>query len=416
MITQLLTQDGRIAGAIGIHRITGNAAVFKAKAVILATGQCSFRGQHAIVEIQTGDGYALAYEAGATLMNMEFLALDIDPGAFGLEGGSLMGMFGCKLINGENRDFMRDYDPVNGTNAHVRLSTRAMATEVRSGRGPIAMDYSSRFYSLVGRHIWRRKVLPRNSWQRLNEYRLVDVGHDVRQKPEPFYAHSFGIIGAVKAEVDCSTDIPGLFVAGITLAHDPGKIKGIESARAMWSGEKSGGSAHDYITRAPDSELDMNLVEAQRQASLKPLAIDGSKTPSEILTALQKIVFDCNVSLLKDEERLTKALQELMAIKERDLPQMHAAGPHELAKYHETKNMMLCAELFLRASLERRESRESHYREDYPEQDNREWLKWIEWTKGPDGTPSMHFERVPIESYPIRPPEFLTTSSESVMK
>jgi succinate dehydrogenase/fumarate reductase flavoprotein subunit len=405
MITRLLTQDGRIAGAIGVHRITGNAAIFKAKAVIVATGQCSFRGQHAVVEIQTGDGYALAYDAGATLMNMEFLAFDIDPGAFGLEGGSLMGTFGCQLVDGENRDFMRDYDPVNGTNAHVNISTRAMAKEARSGRGPIAMDFSSRFYSLVGRQIWRRKVLPRNSWQRLNEYRLTEVGHDVRKKPEPFYAHAFGIIGAVKADVDCSTDIPGLFVAGITLAHDPGKIKGIESARAMWSGEKSGSSAYDYVTKAPTSDLDMTYAESQRQASLKPLSIEGSKTPAEILTEVQTIIFDCNVSILKDETRLRDALQRLMAIKDNDLPRMYAADPHELVKYHETRNMVLCAELFLRASLERRESRESHYREDYPQRDDRQWLKWIEWTKGADGGPSMSFERVPIESYPIRPPE-----------
>jgi succinate dehydrogenase/fumarate reductase flavoprotein subunit len=416
MITRLLTQDGRIVGAVGVHRVTGNVAIFKAKAIILATGQCSFRGQHAVVEIQTGDGYALAYDAGATLTNMEFLAFDIDPGAFGLEGGSLMGTFGCKLINGENRDFMRDYDPVNGTNAHVRVSTRAMAVEARSGRGPIAMDFSSRFYSSVGRHIWRRKVLPPNSWQRLNEYRLTEIGHDVRKKPEPFYAHAFGIIGAVKADVDCSTDIPGLFVAGVTLAHDPGKIKGIESARAMWSGERSALSAYDYVTNALASDLDMNYAELHRQASSRPLSIKGTRTPTEILNALQTIIFDCNVSILKDEVRLNKALLELLAIKENDLPKMYAANPHELVKYHETKNMMLCAELFLRASIERRESRESHYREDFPERNNGEWLKWIEWTKGADGSPSMSFEKVPIESYPIRPPEVSGAASESVMK
>ncbi len=244
-----------------------------------------------------------------------------------------MGIFGCKLTNGQGRDFMRDYDPDNGTNAAVRVSTRAMAQEVAAGHGPIAMDYSSLFYRLAGRRMWRR-FLPRATWQRLNEFRLVEVGHDVRKKPEPFYALVFGIIGAVKAGVDCSTELPGLFAAGITLSQDPGKIKGCESARAMWSGERSGLSATRYLETAPMLDFDLDRAEEERMRALQPLLVEGDKTPDEILGEIQKVIFDYRVSILKRDERLREALNEVAAIEQRDLPRMRARDPHELVKYY----------------------------------------------------------------------------------
>lgn len=131
MITRLLKQDGKIAGAVGVHRVNGKAAVFKAKAVIISTGQCSFRGQYAVTEIQTGDGYALAYNAGATMTNMEFLSFETVPGVYGEEGACLKGTFGCRLLNSENRDFMWDYNPKDGLGGPARITTRAMAKEVR---------------------------------------------------------------------------------------------------------------------------------------------------------------------------------------------------------------------------------------------------------------------------------------------
>ncbi|MDR2400933.1 MAG: FAD-binding protein [Deferribacteraceae bacterium] len=404
LITQLLKENGRIAGAAGVNRVDGNSVIFKAKAVIIATGQCSFSGQHALMELQTGNGYALAYDAGATLNNMEFLTFDIDPGAYGLEGGSLLGAFGARVLNRKNQDFMWKYDPVNGMDAHVRLSTRSMAREVKEGRGPIFLDRTQFCYSLAGQYFWKG-LLPDGSWQKTNEVRLGELGHDVTKRLDPFYAHSFGIIGAVKANVDCSTEIPGLFVAGITISHDPGKIKGAESARAMWSGERSGETASSYLANAPDVAIDADQARLAMEFAKKPLDISGDLTPSEVLWEIQKAVFPYDVSLLKSEERLKKALNRIYEIKSDAAERMYAKDPHELIKYHETMNMLLCAELFLLASIERKESRECHYREDYPKINHTEWLKWINFSKAADGTPHIAFERVPIENYPLKPNE-----------
>jgi succinate dehydrogenase/fumarate reductase flavoprotein subunit len=405
-ISQILTANGKAAGAIGVHRLIRKAAIFKAKAMILAAGQCSFSGQHVMMEMMTGSGYALAYNAGAVLNNMEFWSYDIDPGGYGLEGGSLLGSLGARVINNKSDEFLWKYDPEFGMDTHVRLSTRAMAMEVKGGRGPITLDQTTEKYRTEGRDKWRNVFLHHGSWQRLNEFRLVEVGHDVTKKMDPFYAFSFGIIGAVKADINCQSTLPGLYAAGVTISHDPGKIKGCESARAFWSGEKSGKMSAEYIRQLKSpAALDMKYAENERKLALAPLDLKGETTPTEILTMLQQAIFPYDVCLLKTEDRLKAALKEITRIKEKELPDMFAENPHELVKFHETKNMLLCAELFLLASIERKESRECHYREDYPVLNNKEWLKWINFTKGSNGAPQISFERVPVEKYPIKPKE-----------
>src|SRR5208337_133143 len=142
----------------------------------------------------------------------------------------------------------------------------------------------------------------------------------------------------------------------------------------------------------------------KRMASAKlPLGKTQGVPPNQVLRKIQEVVFKARVSLIKNEEALQRALAQIAAIRDQDVPNMSAASPHDLVRLHETRNLVLCAELYLRASLERKESRECHYREDYPQTDNEHWLKWILYNKGGDGSPSVSFERVPLESYPLRP-------------
>lgn len=402
LITGLLKNDGRIAGAVGVGRMTGGAITFKAKSVIIAAGQCSFSGQHMLMELMTGNGYALAYNAGTTLNNMEFLAFDIDPGGYGLEGASLLGAFGARVINNRNDDFMWKYDPVNGMDSHVNTSTRAMAKEVKAGRGPVYLDRTRFCYSLAGQYMWKG-LLPDGSWQKMNELRLGDIGHDVTKQLDSAYSFSFGIIGAVRADAKLQTDIPGLYVAGVTYSQAPGKVKGIESARAFWSGEKTGKNAAEYIKTVPSVTINEVEMRDMVLAAKAPLGQSGSVTPSQLLEEIQKTIFPYYVSILKREDNLVLALDRIMKIKQEWAPKMYATDSHELVKYHEANNMLLCAELYLRASIERKESRECHYREDYPETDNGEWLKWITFVKGPDGKPKMGFEKVPVDQYKFKP-------------
>jgi succinate dehydrogenase/fumarate reductase flavoprotein subunit len=396
----------KIAGAIGFNRQTGNTVIFKAKAVVIATGKCSFRGPHITTEVETGDGYGLAWHVGATLNNMEFWAFDIDPAYYGIEGGTLLATFGGRLLNNQNQDFMWQYDPMNGSGADARISSRAMAMEVKEGRGPIFMDRTTYQYALAGQYGWD-KFLAEGSWQRLNEFRQTENGHDILKEPEEYWANSFGIIGAVRADLDCSTDIPGLFVSSVAISADPGKTKGCESARASWSGETAGASAARYIPNKSVPEIDEQTVQEMIMELKAPLALEGEgrNAPNDIIWAMHEILFDYRVSLLKTEQSLLKALGELRTLRARADESMNATDPHELVKYHETQNMLTCAELHLIGSIERRESRVCHYREDYPEMDNENWLKWINFVKGEDGEPVMSFQNLPLETYPLQPPK-----------
>jgi succinate dehydrogenase/fumarate reductase flavoprotein subunit len=396
------TDDKKVAGAIGINRTTGNTIIFKSKATVIATGKCSFRGPHVTTEVETGDGYGLAWHVGATLNNMEFWAFDIDPAHYGMEGGTLLPVYGSRLLNGENRDFMWNYDPVNGSAADARVSSRAMAMEVKAGRGPIFMDRTTYQYLLSGQYGWDA-FLAEGSWQRINEHRQTENGHDILKEPEEFYANSFGIIGAVRANLDCSTDIPGLYVSSVAISADPGKTKGCESARASWSGETAGTSASQYISSQGVPVVDIDAALKMAGELQAPLTLESGYVPNDIIWAMHEILFDYRVSLLKNADTLSAALKRLQALRKQADTSMVATDAHELVKYHETQNMLLCAELHLRGSLERTESRVCHYREDYPELDNANWLKWINFVKGEDGEARMSFEDVPIETYPLQP-------------
>jgi succinate dehydrogenase/fumarate reductase flavoprotein subunit len=406
--TKILKNEARACGIIGVNRVTGDALAIKSKATILATGQCSFRGQHALMEVNTGDGYALAYDAGATLNNLEFWAFDIDPVGYGFEGGSLLPAYGARMINNQNDEFMWDVDPINGPGGDVRYTTRAMAQEIKSGRGPIYLDRTTYEYVLAGQFAWHSRLQP-GTWRLINDDRIEETGHNVCLDPELYTANSFGIIGAIKIGVDCATTVPGLFAASVAISADPGKTKGIESARAAWSGRKAGESAAAYISTTTFPVISDEDIQEAIVSIVAPLQ-EGTEaelanilTPTQVTEDLQKILFDYRVSILKSEGTLVKALRQVSELKALAEEYMVATDPHEIAKYYETKNMLQIAVLHLAASIERKESRVCHYREDFPERNDAKYLKWICFTKGADDEPEMTLEDVPIENYPFKP-------------
>ena len=106
---------------------------------------------------------------------------------------------------------------------------------------------------------------------------------------------------------------------------------------------------------------------------------------------------------MKRGESLGAALQEIEDLRVAALPDLAARDAHELVKLHETRNMIQVAEMFLRASLTRTESRGSHFRTDHPELDNQRWLSWINLRKREEGEMRVETEPVPLDRYPIQP-------------
>lgn len=402
MATKLLKEGDRVVGVAGVNRKNGNAVAIRAKATIVATGQCTFRGQHAITEAETGDGYQLVYDAGGTLNNLEFNSFDVDPEGFMLEGGSILCEMGSRLENANGEDFMWAVDPERGSGCNVAYSTRGMAMEVAAGRGPIICNRNTEAFGEVGQSEAWLPFLSPGSWQRANEDRFADIGWDLVEKPQEFTANSFGIIGAIVTDLNCRTEIPGLFAASIAVSADPGKIKGVESQRAWWTGIQAGTSAAEYLQGASAPALDdADIADTLKEANAI-LGRKGTVTVNELTARMQRQLFDYRVGLLKTEETLKAALDEIV-ICQSLLDEVIVDDAHELVKYYELRNMLTVAELHLLASIDRKETRVCHLRMDYPERKDGEWLKWIEWTKGADGKPVKSYRDVPFDEYPVQP-------------
>lgn len=376
-INELLTQDSRITGAIGIHTINGDFYVVRCKAVVLAAGACTLRSIFYGHQFSTGDALGMAYKAGATFMNMECAhyntsARDYDTAGMGHWVGS-----GGKFVNSCGEAFMARYHPELKDRAYVDRIVRAMATEVKEGKGPIYFDFSS-----VSEENFRsaQKTMP---WALLA---LTRANIDFRKhKVEwvPAFLGSSCTAAGIKVDMHGAGSLLGLFATGDTaamlyLGMGIG-FAGLNLTHCAVFGHRTGEGVFNFVNSIrkvrPDKIRAMKLSEI-RQKSYRPLTAKKGVLANEVLYEIQKVIFPYQTSILRAEDRLKAALNRVEEVRNDMVPKMVAPDVHELIKVHETSNMVLYAEMFLRASLLRTESRGTHYREDYPLKDNANWLRW----------------------------------------
>ncbi|MHC1591005.1 MAG: FAD-dependent oxidoreductase [Candidatus Helarchaeales archaeon] len=367
-----------IAGAVGFKKDDGTFHVFRSKAVILAASNNSFRGNYVMTQATTGSSQGLAYEAGAILRNMEFLFLNTGPRDFGFEGTGPACEHGAVFRNKFGKAFMKRYYPEKADRADAPKLAIAMAREVQAERGPpIYLDFSKMSWSYP---IIMRKF---GGWMPLNLKKLKEKGivnlfkrKAGRIEWVPVMQNMFG---GLVTDIWCQTNLPGLFAAGDCQALLVGAFNGISLARAAWSGTQAGIRVAQYVKEIDDDsiEVDEDHVEQLKRKTFEQLERKNpsSVTPNHLLKRLQEIMFPHDVMIIKNEQRLRRALKEILELK-RDLEKIRVGNFHELVKLKELNNMFTCAELFLKASIMRTESRSGHFREDYPERDDENWLKW----------------------------------------
>jgi succinate dehydrogenase/fumarate reductase flavoprotein subunit len=402
MITDLLKGNGRIAGAVGIHRITGKPVGFKARAIVLAASDCSFRGNYACVEAVTGDAFRLAYDVGVRLSNMEFLVSNTGSPRYGFEGTGVALKFGGKILNGNKNTFMENYHP-DGTGAEINYLVQAMTDEVTKGNAPpFYLDMTSLRSKFYIKFIWDRFT---SGYMKKFMRALREHGMDITDSLQEWLPVIQTLRGGVRTNSDGMSDLPGLFAAGMSQSVDPGLFNGWSTMRAMGTGERAGKAAAEFLRGSDDVRLSIDMLRLRKHASISPLKRSSGLHPDEVCRRLQGIIFPYTVSIRKSEKSLGMALEEVERIRDNDIPALNAEDPHQLVKVHETRNMVQIAEIFLRASLERKETRADHYREDYPETDNKNWLKWINVARDRNGRVSLSTEKVPLNSYRFRPGE-----------
>ena len=399
LISDLLQRDGRVVGALALDRTTAEPRLFAARAVLLATADCSFRGNYVCTDGTTGDGFQLAYDQGVRLSNMEFLCTNTGSPRFGFEGTGVALKWGGRLLNAQHESFMENYHP-DANAAEIHELVQAMAREVRAGKGPP-------FYVEMGES-WKSRIGPAlagiGGFMPINLAKLEAEGIDLAEAQEWVPAVQT-LRGGVRIGPDGQSDLPGLFAAGMTEALDPGLFNGWSTMRAMGSGERSGRGAAAYLRDAGPALPRDDEVDGLVHRATSALSRNASTTlrADEVIDRMHRAIFRPEVSILKTTEGLEKALTEIEDLRVMALPELVAKDAHALVKLHETHSMLLSAEMYLRASLARCESRGSHFRDEYPETNNDDWLSWVNLRRSSEGRMEVESEKIPLDDYPIQP-------------
>jgi succinate dehydrogenase/fumarate reductase flavoprotein subunit len=218
------------------------------------------------------------------------------------------------------------------------------------------------------------------------------------------FGHATG--GVVPVDDDCSTGVPGLYAAGDSCgtcfigASYSGF--GFATMHAAATGARAGLGAAEEAKRLAaggDSGLDERVAAAATARLLEPRERRGGFTPHWVTQVLQNTLAPYFVLYIKDGARLQTALSTVEYLRDQIVPKLYARDDHELRLAHETRNMVTSAEMKLRSSLLRTESRGTHYREDFPGRDDAEWLAWVR-LKEEDGRMKVFREPIPAEWRP----------------
>lgn len=391
LITDLIKDNGQIAGAVGFNTISGEFIIFRTNTVILTTGHGAWKTQY-FHNTCTGEGTEMAMRAGAKVSNFEFARVWNVPHYFAWEGQTYLLPLGARFINNNGESFMEKYSPVLGANTDPHYIVRAMAFEAREGRGPFYLDCS------LMKPEDKEMMQPKEGWMALNYHKLLGLGMNFFEDKLEWMPQLSYIVGGINASTEGATSVPGLFVAGRAQATDPSVYSGgLSLCLTAVTGHITGASAGKYASSARSTRLDASEVARCQKLLFVPLRRDGIP-PKEIIREIQKTIFPADVCILKNETSLKKAIAKIDDIRDNLIPKAGAKDPHYLMKLVEVRGMTLITELFLKASLMRTESRAGHYREDYPDYDDTNWLKWIV-IELDGGQIRLKSERVPLEKY-----------------
>lgn len=403
-VVDLLKQDNRVVGAAGFDIIDGRFRVFKAKATILANGSCGYKVRR-FWSAGTGDGIAAAYRAGTEMRNAEYGNLYGHTVFQATDSGMVGSDF---LVNslGENlsKKYMPDKGPV-GVFLPVKLAV-GLEKEVAEGRGPIYFEppKSSPPHGL-------RTGLPKlGEWHERMAAKEKEYGLSSGGKPE-IGVPMHGETSCIRVDHEMRTSLEGLWAIGDTsyagsalagaVASPPGVCPGSGIMYAVVSAGWAGVSAGYYALEASPVDIRTEEAENIKDKIFAPMRSHNDYSPWDAISVLGGITAPMKYNLRRSKERLEDALEMIEMLKEK-LPSLQAKDLHYLSKCHEVKSMAICAELTFRSALMRSESRGFHFREDFPERDDKNWLKWI-IIKQDEGEMRLSTQPIPINEYAIQP-------------
>ncbi|MEE8448744.1 MAG: FAD-binding protein [Thermodesulfobacteriota bacterium] len=411
MITDLLTSDGqhptqgRVVGAVGINTRDGQFVAFKAKEVFLSTGYIGAKLHTCYADSNTGDGQAMAFRAGAEASGLEF---NFGPNFFCSYKGKFhlltvlwpLQTQGAHIVNGQGERFLERYFPARKERRSTQgFISQAMAKEILEGRGPIFFDMRH----FTPEHFQQlRRILP------IRMAAFDDIGIDPSKELVPcrpvVSVLSTGGSGGIRIGLDGETNLPGLFAGGVTaqLRCCAESISGLKLAFCSVFGYRSGEAMGRLAQESASPSIDAGQLRSLKEMVMAPAERKQGIAPAELYRQLNKKRTGLEYSVVKTEATINEVLSETNRIRAEDLPRVWAEDNHHLVKANEVRNFLDCVEMAYLCSRERRESRQSHYRIDYPFRDDINWLKWVVIRKE-DGEIKVRYEPIPVDSYRVRP-------------
>jgi succinate dehydrogenase / fumarate reductase, flavoprotein subunit len=378
-VTKLLKDGDRVVGAFAYWRETGRFVVFKAKAIVMCTGGVgkAWRVTSNSWEY-TGDGQALALEAGAELKDMEFVqfhptGMVWPPGVQGILVTEAVRGEGGILRNKNGERFMEKYDPKRMELSTRDVVARSIYTEVREGRGSehggAYLDISHKPADYV------KKKLP-SMYHQFKE--LADV--DITTGPMEVGPTCHYIMGGINVDAESGmSTVPGLFAAGESAAglHGANRLGGNSLSDLLVFGRRAGMAAAQYANSAGAATIGNDQIETAAREMLEPFERTSGETPYDVHRDLQDSMQSL-VGIFRNEEDMKQGLANLEQFKARaarvrvDGSRMFNPGWH-LAR--DLKNMLIISEAVALSALARQESRGAHARVDYEKLDDEKWGK-----------------------------------------
>ena len=406
-ITELTTSDGcwptqgSVIGAVGFHVHGGQFVHIRAKRTIVATGMIAMKGTHR-VDNDTGDGVAMAYRVGARLVDMEFTfggTFNVLMKRFDFPSYNVAIAHGARLINAKGERFMEKIDPVRLERGELPHVVAAFAKQLLDGNGPVYIDL---------RHVDDTYWPDMAKIHRGGTILLSDHVPDPRVHPlpiEPTWGMWASGRSGLQIDLNGHTNIPGLFAAGSAAKNDATGTHasaGSPTAFCNVSGWHAGESAARESLEDQQAPLPAGLLEALKAATFAPMKKPAhGKTPDLLhddLAKLEASVVDGMVLSGPRLEAMLAVTQEVAGLTE----EIAAADLHDLVKLHEARNVSECAAAVYRSALDRTESRDQFFREDYPMTDP-SWFCWHGIRRGAAGA-IMERLSFPLEGvrFPIK--------------
>ncbi len=416
MIVELLKAEGQVAGALGVKLDSGELYLIGARATLICCGGGLRLYPHTTApDDLTGDGQAMAYRAGAEMIDMEFpmflpYTLINPPAMDGVDYPFLIiNRMEAHALNRRGQRYMGRWDPVRMERSTRDICSIGIAMEVLEGKGSrsggVYVSLSHLPEELV--EDAARWFPPEISGWRYGGFKIKDFIPDFKDKGFEVGPACHFQNGGIRINERCKTTVPGLYAAGEGTGSIMGanRISGNALTMTQVWGARAGRYAAEFARKNRRVSIDPGGVKELKECITAPFRRGRGNDVVALRKEMQKLAGD-RIGVIRDEEGLEEALREQERLLGRELP--HAALSHkgrvfnrEWLEYLQLPNMLQVLEMTARASLMRTESRGALYRRDYPKTNNNRWLKNIV-IKQEDGGMALREEAAVITK--LRPP------------